>query len=347
VDLRFVSRSELKAREWDQQAKLWDRPAISGETLKRLNERSTAEGCLRVTVHLGLIVAMGALTVLAERYHVLLAVLPFLAYTWLVGFLHGIEHEMRHKIVFARSLDWLSDALYFVIHILWKAGSRNQRVSHVIHHRYTMVRDVDPEPAFPENLSSRWVKRELLGLLLAVLTLGIPDFLKAIWGLIQRARGRLNPMIQAQCGEKDLRFIRRESVAVLAINAAVLAGCVALRRWDLILLLMLAPHIGLAIGAFYHRTEHIAMMYNTNDQRLCTRGVKVSPITKFFFGGLDEHVEHHLFSGVPSRNLTKLREALSISIPERKNVIECWREILAIARHKETHPDDVFVPTGL
>ncbi len=29
------------------------------------------------------------------------------------------------------------------------------------------------------------------------------------------------------------------------------------------------------------------MMYNAKDQRMCTRGVKVSPFLKFFFGGLD------------------------------------------------------------
>jgi fatty acid desaturase len=65
---------------------------------------------------------------------------------------------------------------------------------------------------------------------------------------------------------------------------------------------------------------------------------------KFLYGGLDEHVEHHLFPAVPSRNLTRLREALDYPIPERQNVIKCWREILAIARYKEGHPGDEFVP---
>jgi len=88
------------------------------------------------------------------------------------------------------------------------------------------------------------------------------------------------------------------------------------------------------------------MMYNSSDQRLCTRGVRVSFLTKFFYGGLDEHVEHHLFPGIPSRNLTKLRKTLDLSIPERKNVIDCWKEIYAIAKHKEAHPDTVFVPEG-
>jgi fatty acid desaturase len=347
VDYKFVHRSELKAQEWDQQAKQWNRPEIDSERLRNLNRRSVLEGGARIIVHLGLVAVTGWLTAVAMRSSILLALPPFLAYLWLVGFLHGIEHEMRHKIVLTRSLDWLSDTTYFLIHVLWKAGSRNQRVSHVLHHRYTMVLGVDPEPAFPENLSTRWVRRELLGFLLTLLTLGIIDFFKAMWALIQRTGGRLHPMIQANCGDKDLRFIRRESFAVLVINVAGLVGCALLRRWDLILLLMLAPHMGLAIGAFYHRTEHIGMMYNTNDQRLCTRGVKVCPVTKFFYGGLDEHVEHHLFPAVPSRNLAKLREALPLSIPGRMNVIACWREIFAIARHQESHPDDVFVPAGV
>jgi fatty acid desaturase len=345
-NLRFVAREEIKDREWDDQRKQWERPAVDRELLKDLNRKSVLEGTLRVIVHLGLLVATGWLTVIAWRESIPLAIAPFLVYCWLVGFLNGIEHEMRHKTVFPRKLDWLSEVIYFLIHVLWKAGSRNQRVSHVIHHRYTMVRGVDPEPGFPEDLTTRWVRRELLGMLFTVVTLGIPDFFKFMWGLAQRTRGKLDPMVQARCSDKDLKFIQGESLAILVIN---LGGAVALaifQRWDLMALLIFGPQIGHAIGAFYHRTEHIAMMHNANDQRLCTRGVKVSPVTKFFFGGLDEHIEHHLFPAVPSRNLAQLRAAIDQPIPERKNVVACWREIFAIAKHREEHPNEVFVPKG-
>ncbi len=344
MELTFVPRTELKDREWDDKAKLWDRPKIDRQTLQELSRRSTSEGMLRLIVHTVLILATAWLTVLAWRYSILLAVAPFLFYAFLVGFLNGIEHEMRHTIVFSRRLDWFSDSVYFVIHLFWKVGSRNQRVSHRIHHRYTMVKGVDPETDFPELITRRWVRNVLLGVLATVLTLGIPAFFKTLWDLFQRSRGRLVPKIMAHCDAADLKFIRWESAVILVVNVLACAGLAWWHRWDLILLLILGPLVGQAIASFWWLTEHIGMMYNSNDQRLCTRGVKVTRFVKFLYGGLDEHVEHHIFPAVPSRNLTRLREALDYPIPERQNVVECWREIRAIASHKEKQPSDEFVP---
>jgi fatty acid desaturase len=344
MELTFVPRTELADREWDDTAKQWDRPKIDREVLQELNRRSTAEGMLRLVGHAALIAAAAWLTVFAWRYHVLLAALPFLFYAFLVGFLNGLEHEMRHQIVFSRRLDGFSDVVYFLVHLLWKMGSRNQRVSHRIHHRYTMVLGVDPETDFAAAITRRWVWKVLLRLLAIVLTLGIPSFFKMLWDLFQRCRGRLNPKIKAHCDAADLVFIRWESAAILVINVAACAVLAWWQRWDLLLLLIFAPQVGHAMAAFWHLTEHIGMMFNTNDQRLATRGVKVTRFVKFLYGGLDEHVEHHLFPAVPSRNLARLRGSMEYAIPRRQNVFRCWQEILEIAGHKEKHPGDELVP---
>ncbi|MDC7232196.1 MAG: fatty acid desaturase, partial [Spirochaetales bacterium] len=279
--------------------------------------------------------------------NLLLGVVPFLFYSFLLGFLNGIEHEMRHNIVFPKSMDWFNNAVFFLIHVLYKDGSRYQRASHRIHHQYTMVRGVDPETDYPETLTEQYLRRFLLKMVFGVLTLGIPSLLSAFGILIQRMAGKTNPLVLARCSEKDKRIIRLESWVIFLINIAASALFIIFRQWFLIALLMLAPRIGLIIVGFWFHTEHLSMMHNSSDQRLCTRGVKVSLFVRFLYGGLDEHVEHHLFPAVPSRNLSALRMALDWNIPARQNVIQCWREIFSIARHLEKNPDDVFVPEGM
>jgi len=344
VDLKFAPRSELADREWDEKTKKWDQPDLDRETLQELNRRSTLNGMVRLILHFLCIVAAGWLTVFVSRFNIFLSYVPYLVYAFLVGFLNGIEHELRHKIVFSRQMNWFSETVYFLIHLLFKDGSRYQRVSHRIHHRFTMVFGVDPESDFPEVITTRWVWRLLLGILINVVTLGIPSFFMGIWTLLKRISGKIHPMVLAQCSASEKRSIQIESLVILLINLAALGVLIVYQQWFLIVLLMLGPRAGLAIVSFYFYTEHIGMMYNSRDQRMCTRGVRVSRLVRFFYGGLDEHVEHHLFPAVPSRNLTKLREAMSWKIPERKNVIQCWKEIAAIARHKETNPGDEILP---
>jgi fatty acid desaturase len=344
VDLKFAPRSKLADREWDEEAKKWERPELDREILKELNRPSTLNGMVRLIVHVLLIAAAGWLTVFVSPFHILFSLIPYLVYAFLVGFLNGIEHELRHKIVFSKRMNWFSETVYFLIHLLIKDGSRYERVSHRIHHRFTMVFGVDPESDFPEVITIRWVRRLLLGILINVLTLGIPSFFKGIWTLLERIFGKIHPMVLAQCSAAEKKSIQRESLVILLINLAALGVLIVWQQWFLIVLLMLGPRAGLAIVSFYFFTEHIGMMYNSNDQRMCTRGVKVSRFVRFFYGGLDEHVEHHLFPAVPSRNLTKLRNAISWKIPERKNVIQCWKEILAIARHKHMNPGDEIQP---
>ena len=68
MELTFVPRAELKDREWDTEAKLWDRPKIDRETLQELNRRSTSEGMLRLIVHMALIVATAGDTTYLSRW---------------------------------------------------------------------------------------------------------------------------------------------------------------------------------------------------------------------------------------------------------------------------------------
>ncbi|MBT7066495.1 MAG: hypothetical protein HN919_09355, partial [Verrucomicrobia bacterium] len=220
-----------------------------------------------------------------------------------------------------------------------------ERISHRIHHRYTMVKGVDPETEYPDPPTTRWLKRRLLRRLLDILFVGaILTALQSVWHLVRLAAGWQDKLMREQCAAKDVRVMRREAIAILLIQVAVIGGALWFRRWEPILFVSLATSVGGAMVGFYNDTQHIGLMYNTNDQRLSTRSVRCGPFVHLLFWGLDDHIEHHDFPSVPSRNLPRLRRLLNQEIPEAKSLVACWQEIFAIAREKEQHPDHVFAP---
>ena len=80
------------------------------------------------------------------------------------------------------------------------------------------------------------------------------------------------------------------------------------------------------------------------DHRLNTRSVKVGWFVKTFFWGLDDHVDHHLYPAVPSRNLPKLHSILEPQLPQPESVFGCWAEMFEIARKKSEDPNCEYVP---
>jgi len=84
-----------------------------------------------------------------------------------------------------------------------------------------------------------------------------------------------------------------------------------------------------------------------NDHRLNTRSIHVSRFIKTFFWGLDDHVDHHLYPVVPSRNLPKLHRILEKDLPAADNIFGCWVEMFEISREKDQDPKREFVSVGL
>ena len=141
---RFVGRDELAGSEWDNQRKDWKRPGIDREVLKKLSERSTLNGLARIAYFVLLLAASAVAAVYVSRINPWLAIPVLYVYYFFYGFWVAIVHELQHKTVFARSADWLNEVfLYFVQTIVWNSPTY-ARISHRLHHRYTMVRGVDP-----------------------------------------------------------------------------------------------------------------------------------------------------------------------------------------------------------
>ena len=341
---RFATRDELTGSEWDNQRKDWKRPKVDREVLRKLSERSTVNGILRVAWFVFLLTASAVATAYVGHFSLWLAIPVLYVYYFFYGFWVAIAHELQHKTVFAEPQDWLSDGFFFIVQtILWNSPTY-ARISHRLHHRYTMVRGVDPETDWPEVITSRWLRRFLWYLVLRILVVGaLIELGKSAWLQAERAAGRKDRMMRDHCSDQDIAAIRRESAAILLIHAAVAAAAVIFHAWPLLAFVTLAWHIGSPIEILWHATKHIGRPYNVNDHRLNTRSVRVSWFVGTFFWGLDTHIDHHLYPVVPSRNLPRLHRVLEKDLPDADSIFGCWAEMFEISREKDKDPRREFL----
>ncbi len=345
---RYALRDQLSDFEWDNQRKDWKRPPVDRQVLKDLAARSTVNGLLRVGYFLLLLAAPLVATLYVSRINPWLAIPVLYVYYFLYGFWVAIGHELQHKTVFGESADGFSEIFFFIVQtIMWNSPTY-ARVSHKLHHRYTMVRGVDPETDWPEVITTKWLRRFLLRVILRILVVGaIVEWFRAAWTQIARAAGRRDRMMREHCTEQEVRAIRVESLGILLVHLAVIGVAVVFRAWPLLAFVTLAWQIGSPIEVLWHATKHIGRPYNVNDHRLNTRSIHVSWFIKMIFWGLDDHVDHHLYPVVPSKNLPKLHRILEKDLPDPDNIFGCWAEMFEISKAKDQDPRSEFVSVGL
>lgn len=342
----FVDRDELADVEWDNQRKDWVRPDVDRSALKELSKRSTGHSLLRLLYFVALLAGAAAATVYTSRIHLLLALPTLYFYFFVYGFWVAPGHELQHQIVFARSATWLSEIIFYLVQALMWNSPTYARVSHRLHHRYTMVRGVDPETEWPEVVTSKWLQRyvmELVGRILVVWA--VVELVKHIVLQVKRACGMKDRMMREHCTEHQVRAIQIESISILIFHVAIAYVAISFQVWWLLVFVTIAWQIGSAMEWLWHATKHIARPFNVKDHRINTRSIKVSPFIRSIFWGLDHHVDHHLYPGVPSKNLPELHRILEPELPDPDNIFGCWAEMFEIARTKDSDPQKEFVST--
>lgn len=341
---RFVDRDELLDSEWDNQRKDWKRPPVDRAVLKELSRRSTLNGIVRILYFMALLTGAAIGTVVVARINLWPAIPVLYLYYFLYGFWVAIGHELQHGTVFESRHKRLNDvALFFVQIIMWNSP-RYAVVSHRLHHRYTMVRDYDPETEWPDVITTKWLRGTLAGLLARILVVGaVIELYKDIRKQMLRIAGKKDWMMREHCSHRDIVAIRWESAAILGAHLAVVAAAIVFQIWWLFVFVTIAWQIGSPFERFWHLTKHIGRPYNVNDHRLNTRSVKVGGFIKSFFWGLDDHVDHHLYPAVPSMNLPKLHRILENDLPDPENVFGCWAEMFEISKEKDKDAGREFV----
>jgi len=344
---RFATRDQLSGFEWDTVRKDWKRPPVDRQVLKELSKRSTLNGALRVAWFLFLLACPAVAAIFVSHINIWFTIPVLYVYYFFYGFWVAIAHELQHKTVFAESADWFSEIFFFVVQtVIWNSPTY-ARISHNLHHRYTMVRGVDPETNWPDVITTRWLRAFLIKLILRILLVGaVVELFLAIRTQVIRAAGVKDRMMREHCNDQQIRAIRIESLAIVLIHAAVAAVAIGFHAWIVLALVTIAWQIGSPIEILWHATKHIGRPYNVNDHRLNTRSIHVSWFIKTFFWGLDDHVDHHLYPVVPSRNLPKLHKILEEDLPAVDNIFGCWVEMFEISREKDQDPKREFVSTA-
>lgn len=343
---RFTQRTQISHVEWDNQRKDWIRPALDRTVLKELAERSTVNGVLRILWFMALLVGSAILARFLFAINPWLGIPGLYLYWFFYGFWVALGHELQHQTVFAKRENWLSETVfYFVQTLMWNSPTY-ARVSHKLHHRYTMVRGYDPETEWPEVITLPWLRRHFAGLVLRILTVGaLYDLGRDVWTNLKRAAGWRDWMMRDHCTDQQLRAIRLESAQILITQMAIAAAAIVFGLWELLLFVTIAWQVGEPMERFWHDTKHIARPYNVKDHRINTRSVRVGWFIKSFFWGLDDHVDHHLYPAVPSRNLPRLHEILEPDLPRPESLFGCWAEMFEIARRKSEDPRYEYLST--
>jgi fatty acid desaturase len=346
---RFVARSDLAAFEWGSDPREWKRPPLDREALKELSARSTANGLARLAWFLLLLaVPAAAAVVLFRLVNPWLALAPLYAYWFFYGFWVCIGHELQHRIVFGPGADWFSEVVFFLVQLLMWNSPTYARVSHRLHHRFTMVRGMDPETDWPELITTRWLRGYLVRIILRILVVGaLGELALSVVLQVKRIAGVKDRMMREQCTPADLAAIRLESLGILLVHAGAAAIAIVFRRWELLALFTAAWQLGTGFETLWHFTEHVGRPYNVNDHRLNTRSIRVGRFIGSIYWGLDHHVDHHLWPVVPSRNLPRLHALLEGHLPVPGTIRECWAEMWMIGGEKDRDRSREYVPAGV
>ena len=87
---------------------------------------------------------------------------------------------------------------------------------------------------------------------------------------------------------------------------------------------------------------HCGLRDNLSDFRLCTRSIKLDPLSTFLYWRMNWHTEHHMYADVPCYNLRKLSKEIASDMPEPRTLIGAWREMRETWHRQKTDPGYQF-----
>jgi fatty acid desaturase len=271
------------------------RDLVDDATLRSLSERSDRFGLLHLAGHLALLVATGSGVWLARGTPWLLLAVP--AHGAALIFLFAPLHETIHRTAFRSR--WLNDAVAWFAGLVLMLPPSWFRQFHFAHHRWTQDAARDPElnPPRPATFPA-WLWH----------VSGLPYWIAAVRGLLQRALGRID---DAFVGARDRASTVAEARLFLATYTAILAVASMLDGWHLLFWLWLIPVLaGQPLLRLYLLAEHWGCAMGPDMLRNTRTTLTWAPM-RFLAWNMPFHAEHHAFPGVPFHALPRLHSCLA------------------------------------
>jgi len=333
----------------------WYRTKIDRQKMKKLSERSDAQGWFQAGGHVGLFIVTGAITFYFWSQQLWI---PMLVALWFHGtvasfFIGVAPHELGHGSVFkTKQLNKIF--LYITSALAWW-DPFDYAASHTYHHRYTLHPEGDRENLLPlePSLTSPFVLQLLTINLLTKRgrTFGKGGLLSTIYLTVLGAFGQVgdldiptNEWIQKLHDGHPEEY--RKSIwwsrFLLALHGGITILSLLTGYWVFILLIPLAPFIANLFSYLVGLPQHCGLRENTPDFRKSVRSMKLNPILEFLYWRMNWHLEHHMYVGVPCYNLKKLHHELAWDMPEPRTLVGAWKEMREAWEHQKIDPDYFF-----
>lgn len=327
----------------------WYRTPVDRSILRDLTKKSNTLGLLQTVGFLVLLGATGfAAAYSIGRLHIVFVLLLFLLHGTFYAFILNGFHELAHNTVFR------SKGLNAFFLRLFSFLSWNNYVffdaSHTAHHAVTLHPPQDLEVVLPMRFTVwGFLERSFvnpLGLfetLIGTIRLSFADFggkmpagfhpFSAEW------KARLFPPENREGRRKLANWARFTLFGHLVI--AVVS--IATGLWMIPLVVSLAPFYGSWLLFFLNNTQHMGMMDNVDDFRLCARTILLNPFLRFVYWHMNYHCEHHMYAAIPCYRLHKAHRIMKDDLPESpRGIIGAWRQIFRIQRRQKADPTYQF-----
>ena len=329
----------------------WYRSKMDPDKFRKFSKRSNFKGFIQAGGHLGLFCITGLVVYLTwvNSYWILFPIAIFIHGTVSSFFKGTAVHELGHGTVFKNK--WLNKLFLYIFSLISWWNPFDYAASHTYHHRYTLHPEGDREVLLPvhPNVGATFLFQMFTFNLITQpgRTFGKGGMLSAVWLTLLSSLGKIGSTevpanewleaVHSDQSEQKLASIRWSRI-LLTFHIFVLTFAMLTELWILPFIITTPSYTANWLSYFLGLTQHCGLRQNTTDFRKNTRSIRLPKFFEFLYWHMNWHTEHHMYAGVPCYNLPHLAEEIKNDMPEPKNLVGAWKEMLLTWQIQKSNP---------